>query len=44
MEEDKIEAYVYCREYIDYFQNVKMELMQSIGTIEINNPHELSQN
>lgn len=43
MEEDMIEAYVLCREHIDYFQNAKMELMQSMGTIEINNPHELSQ-
>lgn len=43
METSKIKAYVLCREHINYFQKAKMELMQSMGTIEINNPHELSQ-
>ena len=43
MEEDKIEAYVLCREHIDYFQNAKMELMQGKMALKINNPHEISQ-
>ena len=43
MEEDKIEAYVYCREYIDYFQNVKMELMLGKKTLKTDIPRVISQ-
>lgn len=43
MEEDMIEAYVLCREHIDYFQNAKMELMQGKMALKINYPHEISQ-
>ena len=42
MEEDMIEAYVLCREHIDYFQNAKMELMQGRMTLKTNNPPEIS--
>ena len=37
-----IEAYVLCREHIDYFQNAKMELMQVRMTLKTNNPPEIS--
>lgn len=42
MEKDMIEAYVLCREHIDYFQNAKMELMQGRMTLKTNNPPEIS--
>ena len=43
MEEDKIVACVYCREYIDYFQNVKMELMLGKKTLKTDIPRVISQ-